>query len=252
MNRWIPASLLCIACNASTLPPNTEVLNNGVLLTTMTYEVDWSWRHATETPHGWTVTTNTGDELHISSAYLVNYSIQLIPCDTSTARRSQPLWSPRVFFPLVSVANAGHSGSDDESITPRSVVEDFSKPVPRAIATVSFEPNLYCQIHYLIGRADESTEDLPDDVEMTGKSVYVQGARTQDDSEEVPFEITSSLAHGIVIDLPDTLDSSSNHLQLVRDMDALFDEFPWDGTDADMSWQFLHNIIEGTTIRAAQ
>ena len=144
-------------------PVPVEGAQDGVLVHQVSYDLLWS----EEDPSSDTVVNHLGFTVSIELAYLVHYSMQLVPCREDISARHS-LWSPWT-------AVAGHGDDNDASVSSVPVVEAIHARAPHALGTVSFSPNTYCGLHYLIGPATPSAEGLPEALSMVDRSVYVRG-----------------------------------------------------------------------------
>jgi hypothetical protein len=107
------------------------------------------------------------------------------------------LWSA-----VEATAYAGHSvGTPNPAAIRAMQVESLLAPAPRAAGAVTLLPQAYCQLHYLVARADRDAHGLPIDLDMVDTSLHIEGTyRAPGGSTDVPFVVHTAAAYGTLLD----------------------------------------------------
>jgi hypothetical protein len=123
---------------------------------------------------------------------------------------------------------------------------------------VTVEPQRYCQFHYLVARSERETIGLPDELDIVGMSVYMEGTHRRPGEAPVAFSFSTTRAYGLLTDLfapgayQDTeaaieVDTGYDHatIRVTRDLDRLFDgvEFETMSTE-QQAGQVLKQLVE--------
>ncbi|MCI0710894.1 MAG: hypothetical protein L0154_12100 [Chloroflexi bacterium] len=212
------------------------------------YRTGWTWGDAVPTDNGWTVTNDLGVVVTVEKAYLVNFAVQLLECeDHSHTTLLESL--------LPDTARAGHGDGINPALVDSSFVEDFAHPDTIEFGKVTVESLAYCEAHYLIARAGSETRFQPEDVDMYGVSLYVEGTYQNVDSDETfPFTAQTHLANGkqLTLHLPDStmpvhVEVGEERVEILvqRQLDRLFDGIDFTST-GDIGRAILWNIIAST------
>ena len=85
-----------------------------------------------------------------------------------------------------------------------ALVEDLSSPSEVVAGEVTVTTgDLYCQLHYLVGRSSKEVFEAPEDISMLGTSMHFEGRWIPPGGgDAVPFEIRTTLAWGDLWELP--------------------------------------------------
>jgi hypothetical protein len=142
--------------------------------------------------------------IRIERGYLVTRSMELVECPKTASRH----WVGSGWQALESalaphVAYAGHSvGTPNPAAITIAHVESLTEVAPSMAGSRTLLPQEYCQVHYLIARADNPAVNLPHDVDMVDSSLFIQGTyRARDASGDTAFALKTTVANGIVVDL---------------------------------------------------
>jgi hypothetical protein len=186
------------------------------------YHLAWAWGDAEPTEDGWTVVNDRGYEVRVTDGYLVTYSVQLAPCtegdlDTGLGR---------LFG--IGRAHAGHGGEEDPSAWITGLAEPLASPEVRSLEPVIVDSGTYCRVHYLVARAETGTLDLPEEMDLMGTSLYIEGTVASAGDEPEPFTIWSTLPTGQLMTWSDPvtpidLDADGLDVTITRDLGHLFD-----------------------------
>jgi hypothetical protein len=207
------------------------------------------------------VVTDQGYTVVVNTAYVVTFSVKLVPCDDETDITLTDL----VRWMFGGVAHAGHGGENRDpsaALVPR--VEDLLSPDDVLHARRPIRAERYCQVHYLVGPAAENAIALPTDPDLVGTSLYLEGHwRRGDTADSVPFAVISSKAYGALTHLYPAdqfdvsearlrvdADDTSAHVTIERPLATLFDGVDWPAvSDAQLEAQLLRNLIGQTRTR---
>ncbi len=198
---------------------------------------------------GWTVTSALGYTVHVDTAYVVSYTTQLVECDDHT-HDDATAWLSNALIP--NSAEAGHGGERDPSLMDQPVIEDFASPTDFILGQITVPTINYCQGHYLVARAYDTAQNLPEDVDMIGSSLYMAGTYILSDSTEAhEFIIDTNLANGTLVDLTYydnpahvAIGEDTAQIQVVRELSTLFDTVDFVSMDDDarsqaVLWQLM-------------
>jgi hypothetical protein len=144
---------------------------------------------------GWEIVTDLGYRVQLDAGYLSSHSVELIECDY----RPQPL--ARLVSGLVASlvpapAFAGHVLSPNPSAFRTTHVESLVAAAPITTSRIVVGGRRYCEVSYLVARAEVSAAGLPGDLDMAGKSLYVAGMYSLPGTAPERFAIASTVASG--------------------------------------------------------
>ena len=222
-------------------------------LSSVHYALSFSQGRATMLAEGgFSVTNDLGYEVTIQSGYLVTYSASLIHCHDETD-------SLALFSLGIRSAYAGHSGISDFSAMEIPHVESLTAPVALDLGTIGFPAATYCQLHYLIARADDDAVGMPEDADMDRISLRVSGHyRAPGGADALAFDLSTSAANGSVTDLGPLLEGADCEegagldVTVERDLGTLFDGAELDQMSDDaLASRLLENLITHARITAS-
>ncbi|MED5463575.1 MAG: hypothetical protein VX699_02895 [Myxococcota bacterium] len=187
--------------------PNEEQLSLSE--TTITYRLDWDTTGASQNDTGaWTWQSDLGFNIELTGGYLVTYSLQLVECRTN-GLASWRHWLQELLGPRAAFAGHPHTQRNPAAMTPPHV-ESLLNPRAQHAGSAIAPAATYCQSHYLIAGAPPQAKGLPEDVNMLGTSLYLQGHYQAPDSPEwVRFKIHSALPNGVLTPLVPPGDSTA-------------------------------------------
>jgi len=217
------------------------------------YETRWDWGDAIPTEDGWQVMTDYGFIVEVTKGYVVSYSTQLNYCEHSHGMFD---WLGNIF--AVAVVQAGHDyGEDaDPASVVVSMIESLDNPTVNTMGTVTVQEPSYCQGHYLMARGSSDSLNMPEDVDMYGLTLYIEGTyHTPDNLTPIAFTAQTNLANGKIRDLytSDTLDTPIHvgisetpvRVAIVRSLDSMFDGIEFDSmTGEDIGKAVLWTLLE--------
>ncbi len=234
------------------------------------YHLSWDTDGVKLSGDGLALTNNLGYDIQLQSGYLVFYSTQLVPCaDDEEAELAQTLnhgidWA-RWWGRLIGVrtAHAGHGDEElDPSVMAQSYIENLAAPEPMELGSRTIEGSRYCQVHYLVARGGAETIGLPQDQDMVGASLFMQGTWTLDGVQSQPFTVLSSVAYGTMTHLypasyygvPNkefelNASEAGARVEIERSLYGLFEDLDFETmTDTQLERRVLQNVIEHSRI----
>lgn len=257
LRRWagvpIAAMTLVGTCDGQSQEPSF-VAADAIQITQVTYTAQWNRGGATLVPGGgWTVTTDLGYQVEVRGGYMVSYRASLTACEApsgdSTLAR---LWRGLG----VSVAHASDGEELDPSATTRPQVEWLAAPTSILLGTLAFTSTQYCGIHYLVARGDGSTFQLPSDVGMIGRSLYLEGSYLAPGAHTpVEFVVDTSEGTGVLVPVDAAVDETlltgggAAQVTIDRRLDTLTDRIDFSSIDPEgIAHEVLRNLARGTTV----
>ncbi|MBT6492659.1 MAG: hypothetical protein HOK97_23005 [Deltaproteobacteria bacterium] len=227
------------------------------------YHVSWDTEGVLFSESGFELTNNLGYDIEVTAGYLVFYSTQLVPCEDEESSELTSIDWGKWWGRLIGVrtAHAGHGEEDlDASVVAQSYVEDLTEPVSQQIGSRTIEGIRYCQIHYLVARGGTGTLQLPQEQDMVGTSLYLQGTWEVEGGETQAFTISSSVAYGTLSNLYPSafygaadqelqVDASQTgaRIEIKRNLLGLFADTDFKAmSDAQLERRILQNVIEYT------
>lgn len=226
------------------LLPEEEIPSEGQAQ----YTLVWDLGIVQMTDNAWSVTSNLGYDIEITTAYSVAYEAQLTACEHS---HNWFDWSTVG----IGVTYAGHGDDSNESTIDNSLVENLLNPQTHVWGEVTLYEPTYCEAFFLVARGAIDTNNLPDDVDMFATSIYLAGTYTAPDSDTaIEFILQTGHANGAIDDFIQNdipvhvaLSDETITIQITRSLDTLLDNIDFvDMNTDDASFQVLRNIINGT------
>ncbi|MEZ4453171.1 MAG: hypothetical protein R3B09_27160 [Nannocystaceae bacterium] len=225
----------------------------GAEVTAVTYDLTWSWGQATPLPGGgWTTVNDLGITVEVRRGYLVAFSAALSPCTPASAGASAP--APTLPERLLSAvaapssAWAGHTGIADPSQVEPIVIEDLGAPVDLRLGEQSFSAARYCWIHYLAAHATDAATGLPEDLDLVGVTLYLEGTYSVAEGSAEEFTASIGAASGSLVELDgariDGSEGPSAHVVVTRDLGRAFDGVDLGAVDSEaLARAVLGNLV---------
>ena len=269
--KWLGIAWLMIftGCGASVVE-EAEQLDLFAGPHEVEYHLSWDTEGVKLSGDGPELTNNLGYDIQLRSGYLVFYSTQLVPCaDDEEAELAQTehrgidwgRWWGRLIG--IRTAHAGHGDEDlDPSVMAQSYIENLGAPESMTLGSRTIEGTRYCQVHYLVARGGAETIGLPEDQDMVGASLFMEGTWTLDGMQPQPFTILSSAAYGTMTQLYSASDygvpdkefelnasEAGARVEIERSLYGLFEDLDFETmTDTQLGRQVLQNAIEYSRI----
>ena len=179
-----------------------------------------------------TFTNNVGQEITITKGYIVLSSRELHACQTA-----------RIFSFIPSAyAHGGSSATRDGA----PIVEDVMRADLEMLNLGSMQPpnGHYCELEITLGAADADAENLPNDVDLVGKSLWLEG-EYHAGSGHKDFIIRSSaeVTREIDLELNLSADHRDHNITIGMAYDTWFEDVDFTKMSQDqISDLVLHNI----------
>ena len=256
----VRASLL--ACFFGCQGGTSEPVDAPSLTAQVTYHYDWDRRDVTFIDGArWQVINNQGYMIQIEQGHVVNFETALVPCPVAEKTSwglSTHRWAHLIDLVSVTPAHAGHGDIADQSALTAGFVEFIGGPsIAKTIDRLM--PATYCDVHYLIARADPMT--LRDDAmpDMTNRSLFIEGQyKAPGEQDWTAFVVDSSIAYGILrshAQAPPTTEtialgeSKRLNVNVRRPMKSMFQDVNFDGMNSSsIARLILRNLLEGTQL----
>ena len=201
--------------------------------------------------------TDLGYDVLLHEAYLVTSRTELVSCETNGQATKGVLRRFKDWLVsnlAVEEAHAGHGDMPDNvTAVDHSRVEDLLAMETLIWGSRELEGISYCQAHYLAGRADNTSEALPEEIDMTDRSIYLRGtAWFPGSGETVDFEGSTDLSNGVLSTLASKSGKNFVHsgngsgleILIVRDLARLLDGVDFaTASSAAIGWRALDNMM---------
>jgi hypothetical protein len=224
------------------------------------YQYDWQWGKAVPQTDGvgWGVTNDLGYRIRIQRGYITTANTELMACAHTHASANDTSIVAALLG--LRVAHAGHGGQNDPSKLTQPQVESLTSPKTNVVIAVWGDEPTYCNVHYLIGYANESANNLPNEVNLVGTSLYLEGEYTAPGSDKlIAFKLQSPLAWGEAkaladpasgIDEKSGVKTGSNlHLIISRELGSMFDSLDFvHMNEQEQAKTVLRNLIAHTQV----
>lgn len=247
------AVLACLAaCGDGAATAEEEVLPQEV--GTTAYTLAWDTTGVAADDDGWTVVTDLGYQVRLDAGWLVNYSVQLVPCEIAKAESRAVEFMRAALRGLnpIQTAWAGH-GDDNDVTTVFGVVEDLAHPLSTTSPDVALGETDYCSLHYLVARADQEVVERPEDVDLERLSLTFSGAWSNEEgTESGEFDIATAVGFGVILALPEDMVLGSEdaaHFVITRHLDEVFAGVDFATSDSeDLERAVVRAIVESATL----
>ena len=141
------------------------------------------------------IRTDLGYQVWLRRGFLASHALDLVECAgplpplARLAADAAALLAPAPAF-------AGHVLSLNPSTFRPAIVESLLATTPTTSARVLVAGRRYCDVNFLVARADADAGGLPDDLAMAGKSLYLEAMFAAPGAAPVPFTIATSVTAG--------------------------------------------------------
>lgn len=242
------ASACAEATDGTAGPPEEEFA--GITLSGLRWSFTWDIEDIDFSEGRWATTNDQGVTFTVETGWLSSYSAALAPCfaeeETEWARRGliERLLGIRT-------ARADHGVDIDPSALTGPIVEDLAGLTSTDSARLSFGPTDYCQLHYLIARADADTADPAPGVPMSLVTLRLNGHWTNGD-EGGDLEVESSFNYGALFSLDGRAESPPRghaQIEIRRNASLLFSGIePNLLSENELAWQITKNLVDSTDL----
>ncbi|AKJ03552.1 hypothetical protein ATI61_119195 [Archangium gephyra] len=189
-------------------------------------------------------TNDRGDLITLDRAHVTLGSVEIFPCQTSSAWRWLRALSP------IGTAEAHEANTPRRLGTPHVSGLALPDGEPKALGTLRPPPGSYCRARLVFAPADADAEGLTPEVDMEGRTLLLEGRfLPASGGPEQPFRLESATLTNAEVWLeglsltPEALEASRTlHLAYDRWMDGV------DPTSPGAAEQVLRNVASSATI----
>jgi len=191
-----------------------------------------------------------GYKIQVNKAYLSTYSVEALACDFQTSCTDK---TEAPFFKLG--IYQGHSSCEQNPFKLKDTwAEDLSHLSSNPIGQIYLDNQKFCSIYLLFARLELGGKSQSKEIEMTGKSLYLEGFYQDEGGMKKSFKIESSFSYGTWLEFnqfPEITKGSNNlSLKIFRNFNNLFKKVDFKNMN---SWQIertlFQNITESTSIK---
>jgi len=251
--RWIRGGRF-VASLASALGACMAGRAPGLWASSVEYVLAFDRTGVTELAEGgFETVTAEGRTVRLRRGYLVQSSLTLVDCLGVGGDAWDDL-TAALFAPPV--ARAGHSeaGDPSEVVAPRFL--DLARlDGDLVFGSAAMPDTRYCRVHQLVtGSYDASAIEggVPEGVDPVLTTLVLEGEHRTEDEPWAPFAVRSTLASGVIHDLPDVLasglDGSHAVVRVERDLARAFDGVDF---DAEPARAVLRNLVIDAPVTVA-
>jgi hypothetical protein len=189
-------------------------------------------------------TNDRGDRITLERAHVTLGSVEIIPCQTSSAWRWLRALSP------IGTAEAHEANTPRRLGTPHVSGLGLADGEPKVLGTLEPPPGNYCRARLVFAPADADAEGLTPEVDMEGRTLLLEGrVLPANGGPEQPFRLESASLTNAELWLeglaltPDALEATRTlHLAYDRWLDGV------DPTSPGAAEQVLRNVAGSATI----
>ena len=229
---------------------SSEEVAAGIQLSGLQWAFSWDLDGVKSDGGSWSTSNDVGVTFTVVSGWLSSYSAALAPCVTE---EQGELAQRGLLERLVGIrtAWANHAYDIDPSALATPILEDLSALESSASTPLLFGPTRYCQLHYLVARADPETIDPEPGVRMALVTLLLNGYWS-DGEESGELQVESSLNYGALFGLEGMaapLSGSEARIELRRSASALFlGVEPSTMSEAEVAWKITKNLVDSTEL----
>ncbi|PTL80886.1 hypothetical protein [Vitiosangium sp. GDMCC 1.1324] len=189
-------------------------------------------------------TNDRGDHITLTRAHVTLSSVEIFPCQTSSAWRWLRMLSP------IGTAEAHEAGSPRRLGTPHVSALELSDGEPLELGTLQPPPGSYCRARLVFAPADADAEGLTAGMDMEGKTLLLEGQLLPSSGGPArTFRVESANLANAELWL-EGLSLSEDALEASRTIHLAYDR--WldgvDPTSEGAAEQVLHNVASSATI----
>lgn len=255
----VPVLLVLLAACGVSVPADsadpsaldTSLVGDAVTVRRVGWHVAWDDAGVTRRDGGWTTTRDDGAVITVEEGYVALYAASLVPCEQS-ASVGDRAWDAALGVLLGRVALAGHAEGNDASTLPRPVVASLASAEDASLDELTFTAATYCQVHHVLAGATALGVGLPEDVDMTERSLVLSGTwQASVDAEPTPFRLETDASWGELTPLADAAMSGEGDradVTLTRSLAGVFDGVDLGGDPDAAAEQALRNLAENVAV----
>lgn len=252
---WLTVAMAVVCVGCAEIPSaDGPVLPSGV-----TYEFVWSGAGVVSEGAGdWSVTSNLGYEVRVSRGVLTLSTVQLVPCDDTTASVPEP-WVVRVTDWLLGVrhARAGHGATvTDPSAALGEVLEVVEPSASVTLGPAELASHDFCGLHVLFGPSVATPS--PGQVDMYLHLLHLEGTWSRGEGEAETFMVHTALPTGALVDLEEADGSAlrirsgtwAAKVRIEPDLGGLFKDVDFETASEELRDKtILTSLVDGLEAR---
>ena len=216
----------------------------GALIRGATWSLTWDTERVTHGEDGgWSVDTDRGYRVNVTSGWLVTYSVSLGLCDDSGQGGGGGGGALGRLFGV----RAAYAHEDGNASTmDLQHAEDLTGSLePRRPWSAAFAAARYCRVHWLAGRADLHV-DSPEGIDLQGQSLVLAGSWERDGVRR-DLAVSTWWPQGYLVDLeaaaPDDGEARIAQITVKRSLGSLFDGIDLaSASDEQLAGSVLENL----------
>lgn len=223
--------------------------DRGALLRGATWSLTWDTARVTKAEGGgWKVDTDRGYRVHVTSGWLVDYSVSLGLCDGGGQGGGGQGGS--ALGRLLGVRSAHAHEDGNASTIDLQHAEDLTGSLePLRPWSAGFPAARYCRAHWLAGRGDARL-DSPEGIDLQGRSLVLAGSWERDGMHR-DLAVSTWWPQGYLVDLDAVMaaaaadDGEARVAQITvkRSLGTLFDGIDLaSATDEELAGRVLENL----------
>ncbi|MDA0240658.1 MAG: hypothetical protein O3A84_11625 [Proteobacteria bacterium] len=258
MGQATLAAVLCAAALTFRAAP-VSAQNAPQTLASVTVNLAWNRDGVSLKDGRLSLTNDLGYRIVLEQAYIVNLSVELIPCHEWSGKLNGGIgtWIQALLFGRS--AHAGHSLFGSPSKLQNSVAESLLGSAPMTLGKIDAPDVEYCSLHYLIGRAWAVTKALPSMPDLLNLSLFLSGQFSPPGKGEAQaFLIKSSEASGRILTMVQGDGQGGDRnlpkpakIVVTRRISGLFDGIDFSNpVSAETARAVLQNLVTGSTVTA--
>jgi hypothetical protein len=220
----------------------------GITLSGLGWSFTWDVDGIDSSEGGWSTTNDQGVTFTVESGWLSSYSAALAPC----VAEEETEWARRGLIERllgIGTALADHAVDIDPSALADPILEDLAGLQSSDSVPLSFSPTDYCQLHYLIARADAETTDPAPGVPMSLVTLRLNGHWT-DGEDGGDLQVESSFNYGALFSLEGLAESPPGgqaQIEIRRKASLLFSGIePNLLSENELGWQITKNLVDSS------
>lgn len=220
--------------------------NRGALIRGTTWSLTWDTARVTKAEGGgWSVDTDRGYRVHVTSGWLVDYSVSLGLCDSGGQGGGGSALG-RLFGVRSAYAHEDGNASTIDLQHAEDLTGDLTPHRPWSAA---FPAARYCRVHWLAGRGDPRV-DSPEGIDLQGRSLVLNGTWERDGARH-DLAVSTWWPQGYLVDLdavtaPAAADEGEARVARItvkRSLGTLFDGIDLaSATDEELAGRVLENL----------
>jgi len=229
-------------CTANSVEKTNDSasVEKSVVLSTLQHRLTWDAEGVTQSPgESLIFETDQGYRVTLQRGHLVSYSFRLYPCPEAAAGLLS--W-------LIPAAHAGHSDFDVPSNWQSPWVEDLLALETVVRDPIAMDDQRYCEGIYSVARADQHTENRPENPDMINWSLWVVG-QYEKEGQSGDFEFQTAIPSEAYWQIAATGSGEHGVVTVHRALANLFDGVVFESDSSERSARtLLLNLTRHATL----